>query len=341
MKDMGLEGAVTIAANTDSQALDSILADRKIQLGRELLRGLGAGGDPDLGLKAMTESREQVKETLFGADMVFLTAGMGGGTGTGGISIASDLVRELGSLCVAVVTKPFYFEGIHRMKKAEEGLRVLRDKVNTLLVISNDRLLEKVSRDTTIEQAFSMVNEVLHQAVRTIVDIIQRPGVINVDFADVKTVMKEGTQAIMGRGTAEGENRAEKAARAAIQSPLLDGADIQGARALLVNVVTDRSMTMSDFDRTISFLREEAKIEKVDPDVYAGFVIDPTMEGRYEVNVIATGIGAKKPDVTMAFKEGNVVQEDLWVPAFRRRNKDTPAYLRTEEERTKESGGTF
>ncbi len=316
-----IEGAYTIAANTDRQALDKALAHEKIQLGEKLTRGLGAGGNPEIGRKAMEESIEDFTRAVDESDMVFLTAGMGGGTGTGGIPIAAQVTRELGALTVAVVTKPFSFEGPKRMRKAEEGIRHLKNHVDTLLVISNDRLLQIADRSMPITSAFALVNDVLYRAVKSIIDIILKPGLVNVDFADVRSIMIAGGDAIMGTGEAEGDDRAKEAAKKAISSPLLDGATIQGARGILVNVVGGDDLTLHEVQEATQIIYEEASKGGYDPEVIMGMVIDKEMTGKIQVNLIATGIGIPKSKAVISRRtsKDEAGSEDLYEPAFKRK----------------------
>ncbi len=320
MMNKEIEGAYTIAANTDKQALDKALAHEKIQLGEKLTRGLGAGGNPEIGRKAMEESIDAFTRAVDESDMVFLTAGMGGGTGTGGIPIAAQATRRLGVLTVAVVTKPFTFEGPRRMRKAEEGIRQLKSHVDTLLVISNDRLLQMTDRSTPITSAFALVNDVLYRAVKSIIDIILKPGLVNVDFADVRSIMLAGGDAIMGTGEAEGDDRAKEAAKKAISSPLLDGATLQGARGILVNVVGGDDLSLHEVQEATQIIYDEAAKGGYDPEIIMGMVLDPSMTGKIQVNLIATGIGNPRSKVVVNRyehdKEGN---DDLQEPAFRRK----------------------
>jgi cell division protein FtsZ len=235
MVDAGLAGVEFIAVNTDAQALLMTDADVKIQIGAEATRGLGAGADPEIGLAAAQESRDELKEALKGADMVFITAGEGGGTGTGGAPIVAELGQEIGALTVGVVTSPFAFEGRKRAEQAERGIDQLRDRVDTLIVIENDRLLQVVERQTSVVDAFRMADDILRQGVQGITDLITEPGLVNLDFADVRTIMRDAGSALMGIGRASGENRAAEAARIAVSSPLLE-ASIEGATGILLNV---------------------------------------------------------------------------------------------------------
>ncbi|RKY95866.1 MAG: cell division protein FtsZ [Candidatus Hydrothermota bacterium] len=323
-----LKGALTIAANTDLQALNSSLAHVKIQLGAALTRGLGAGGDPEVGKKAMEESADEVRKALKGADMVFLTAGMGGGTGTGGIPIAAQISKDLGALTIAVVTKPFRFEGIPRIKKAEEGLRNLRDKVDTLLVIPNDRIIEISEKELPIKEAFAMADEVLYQAVKGIISIINQKGIINIDFADIRTIMQEGKgEAIMGTGMGSGEDRAKEAAREAIFSPLLDGVSIQGAKGIVTFITGGESLTLKEVEEAVSLILEEASKDSKEPDLVFGYAVDPSLGDKVQITVIATGISKQffnweeeSPEATQS--------EDISVPAYLRKQRDKPAFLR-------------
>ncbi len=316
-----IEGAYTIAANTDKQALEKAVAHAKIQLGAKLTRGLGAGGNPEIGRKAMEESIEEFSHAVEESDMVFLTAGMGGGTGTGGIPIAAHVTRELGALTVAVVTKPFSFEGPRRMAKAQEGIRQLKNHVDTLLVISNDRLLQIADRKMPVTAAFALVNDVLYRAVKSIIDIILRPGLVNVDFADVKSIMMAGGDAIMGTGEAEGDDRAKEAAKKAISSPLLDGASIQGARGILVNVVGGEDLSLHEVQEATQIIYDEAAKGGYDPEVIMGMVIEPEMSGKIQVNLIATGIGMGKSKVINTIKslKDENESEDIREPAYKRK----------------------
>ncbi len=326
MMQKEIEGAYTIAANTDRQALEKAIAHEKIQLGEKLTRGLGAGGNPEIGRKAMEESIEAFSHAVENSDMVFLTAGMGGGTGTGGIPIAAQVTRELEALTVAVVTKPFSFEGPRRMAKAEEGIRQLKSHVDTLLVISNDRLLQITDKKTSIMSAFALVNDVLYRAVKSIIDIILRPGLVNVDFADVRSIMLAGGDAIMGTGEASGDDRAKEAAKKAISSPLLDGASIQGARGILINVVGGEDLSLHEVQEATQIIYDEASKGGYDPEVIMGMVIDPEMEGKIQVNLIATGIGMSKSKVISTIKSsrGEGEAEDIREPAYKRKKgKDT------------------
>src|SRR5436305_7494297 len=286
MIDSQLRGIEFIAANTDLQALRKCRAPLKLQLGNLLTKGLGAGADPEVGRKSALEDTEKILEMLDGADMVFLTAGLGGGTGTGAAPIIASLAAEIGALVVAVVTKPFGFEGRRRLQLAERGVEELRGAVDTLITIPNERLLNFVERGTPLHEAFRIADDVLRQAVQGISDLITVPGEINVDFADVRTIMTGMGMALMGTGVAKGEHRALEAAQRAISSPLLEETSIQGAKGVLINISGGHDLTLHE-------VAEAARIiaDAVDPDanIISGMVIDPQMEEAMKVTVIATG----------------------------------------------------
>ncbi|GAB1265027.1 cell division protein FtsZ [Aurantivibrio infirmus] len=289
MIDNQVEGVEFICANTDAQALKDIDARTVLQLGSNMTKGLGAGANPEIGRQAAMEDRERIAEVLHGADMVFITAGMGGGTGTGGTPVIAEVARELGILTVAVVTKPFVFEGKKRLAIAEEGIRDLKDRVDSLITIPNEKLLSVLGKDMSLLDAFKAANNVLLGAVQGIADLIIRPGMINVDFADVRTVMSEMGMAMMGTGRAVGENRAREAAEAAIHSPLLEDIDLQGARGILVNITAGIDLTLGEFSEVGDTVEEFASS---DATVVVGTVIDPTMSDELRVTVVATGLGA-------------------------------------------------
>ncbi len=288
MIESGMEGVEFLAANTDSQALERSRANIKIQLGGTLTKGLGAGANPDVGKNAAIESKEQLIEALKGADMVFITAGMGGGTGTGAGPVVAEAARAAGALVVAVVTKPFSFEGGKKMRQADDGLKRLKDVVDTVITIPNQRLLTVANKNTSLKEAFRRADEVLFQAVKGISDVITVPGLVNVDFADVRTIMSEMGQALMGSGVAKGENRASEAARKAISSPLLEDVSIHGARGVLINITGSSDMTIHDVDEASSLIHEEAH---EDAHIIFGAVIDESMGDEVRVTVIATGFG--------------------------------------------------
>jgi cell division protein FtsZ len=277
-----------IAANTDFQVLERNLSPTKVQLGTNLTKGLGAGGNPEIGAKATHDDIDKVRESIQGSDMVFLTAGLGGGTGTGGAPIIAQVAKELGALTVAVVTKPFSFEGKVRQRKADEGLKALEEAVDTLIIIPNDRLIGLADRRATFLEMLKRADDVLFQAVKGISDLIVNPGLINVDFADVKTVMNEMGLALMGTGMGQGENRAAMAAQQAISSPLLEDISIHGARAALINLCAGPDLGMHEFEEASSVITKELH---EDAQIILGTTIDPNMEDELRVTVIATGIG--------------------------------------------------
>ncbi len=285
-----VEGVEFICANTDSQALRNVEARSVIQLGGAVTKGLGAGANPEIGRQAAMEDRERIAEAISGADMVFITAGMGGGTGTGGAPVVAEVAKELGILTVAVVTKPFPFEGKKRSVIAEQGLTQLAESVDSLITIPNEKLLSVLGKNSSLLDAFSAANDVLLGAVQGIADLIMRPGMINVDFADVRTVMSEMGQAMMGTGTASGDNRAREAAEAAIGSPLLEDVDLQGARGILVNVTAGLDLSLGEFTEVGEVIEEFASEHAT---VVVGTVIDPELSDELRVTVVATGLGCK------------------------------------------------
>lgn len=283
-----IDGVVFICANTDAQALKNSSAKIHIQLGDELTKGLGAGANPKIGREAAEEDRERIKEILSGADMVFITAGMGGGTGTGAAPVVAEIAKELGILTVAVVTKPFSFEGKQRALAAEEGIRNLAQHVDSLITIPNNKLLSVLGKNISLINAFKAANNVLLGAVKGISDLITRPGLINVDFADVRTVMSEMGMAMMGTGTATGEQRARQAAEAAIASPLLEDVNFTGAKGILVNITAGLDMSIGEFEEVGDVVKE---FISDDATVVVGTVIDPSMTDEMRVTVIVTGLG--------------------------------------------------
>src|SRR5215468_7573159 len=289
MVDAGLSGVEFIAVNTDAQALMMCDADVKIHIGSAATRGLGAGADPAVGQAAAQETRDELKEALKGADMIFITAGEGGGTGTGAAPILASLGRELGALTVGVVTKPFAFEGRKRAQQAEQGIEALRDHVDTLIVIENDRLLQVVERNTSVVDAFRMADDVLRQGVQGITDLITVPGLVNLDFADVRTIMREAGSALMGIGAARGENRATEAARSAVSSPLLESS-IEGATGILLNITGGPDIGLFEVNEAAEVVTSAA-----DPNanIIFGAVIDEAMGDEVRVTAIATGFGAR------------------------------------------------
>lgn len=283
-----IEGVEFICANTDAQALKDIDARTVLQLGHSMTKGLGAGANPEVGRQAAMEDRERITEVLRGADMVFIAAGMGGGTGTGAAPVVAEVARDLGILTVAVVTKPFPFEGRKRMLIAEEGIRELGARVDSLITIPNEKLLSVLGKSTSLLDAFKAANNVLLGAVQGIADLIIRPGMINVDFADVRTVMSEMGMAMMGTGRATGENRAREAAEAAIRSPLLEDVNLQGARGILVNITAGIDLSLGEYSEVGNTIEEFAS---PDATVVVGTVIDPELTNELRVTVVATGLG--------------------------------------------------
>jgi len=337
----GLPGVDFIATNTDAQALRANLAPIKMQLGEKLTRGLGAGGNPDVGRRAAQEDVERLKEYLEGADMIFITAGMGGGTGTGAAPILAQVAKELGALTVGVVTKPFAFEGKRRMKQADEGLRQLKGSVDTLIAIPNQRLLAVAGRNSSILETFRKADDVLLQAVRGISDLITVHGLINLDFADVRTIMSEMGMAMMGAAVAAGENRAVEAAQKAISSPLLEDVSIQGARGVLINITGGPDLSLHEVNEAATLIQEEADDEA---NIIFGAVIDESMGDEVRITVIATGFGEKaearplptpkagertaQPGVSADGRPvrrlGLLVDEELDVPTWQRRRQEPP-----------------
>lgn len=281
----GLQGVNFVTVNTDSQALQLSQADQKVQIGIKLTKGLGAGANPEIGAKAAEESREEIAKVLKGSDMVFVTAGMGGGTGTGGAPIVAEVAKEMGALTVGVVTRPFTFEGRKRAMQAEKGIAELKSKVDTLITIPNDRLLQVVDKHTTIHEAFRIADDVLRQGVQGISDLIAVPGLINLDFADVKTIMSNTGSALMGIGLATGENRAGDAARKAISSPLLE-TSIEGAKGVLLNITGGANLTLFEVNEAAGIISEAADPEA---NIIFGAVIDEDLKEEIRVTVIATG----------------------------------------------------
>jgi cell division protein FtsZ len=286
MIEEGLQGVEFIAANTDSQALSRNLAPLKLQLGARLTKGLGAGANPDIGRQAALEDRDMLREALAGADMVFITAGLGGGTGTGAGPVVAEVAKEVGALTVAVVTRPFSFEGQTRKRQADGGTKELRGLVDTIIVIPNEKLLLIAGMEMRCIDAFRKVDDVLFQAVRGISELVTRPGYINLDFADVKTVMSGMGVALMGTGAATGQNRAMAAAEKAISSPLLEDVSIRGARGVLINITAGTSLSLSEVNEAASLIREEASDEA---NIIFGTVIDESMGDELKVTVVATG----------------------------------------------------
>jgi cell division protein FtsZ len=344
MIEAGIEGIEFLVANTDLQALKRSRAPIKIQLGGKLTKGLGAGANPDVGRNAALEDTEKIIEALEGADMVFVTTGLGGGTGTGAAPIIASLATELNALTVAVVTKPFHFEGKRRMQQGDQGLRELRECVDTVITIPNERLLGNVTKDMSLTDAFKMADDVLRQAVQGISDLITVPGLINLDFADVKSIMAGMGMALMGAGRASGEDRALKATQEAISSPLLEEASINGAKGVLINITGGLDLTLFEVNEASSIIREAAD---EDANIIFGAVIDESMRDEMKITVIATGFDKESADAGLvpnpnvmpaaqprymprtdelpqsrSRAAGDVRVEDLDVPAFIRKKAD-------------------
>lgn len=288
MLNHAVAGVEFIVANTDSQAMRAIPADRTLQLGGDITKGLGAGANPDVGRNAAIEDRDAIVDVLTGTDMVFITAGMGGGTGTGAAPVVAEIARDLGILTVAIVTRPFGFEGRRRAHVADQGITALEKHVDSLIVVPNEKLLPVLGKNSSLMAAFGEANNVLHGAVRGIADLIIRPGMINVDFADVRTVMSEMGKAMMGTGAATGEDRAVTAAEVAIRSPLLEDVDLSGARGILVNITSGPDFTLGEFDQVGKVVEQ---ISDENANVVIGTVIDPEMSDQICVTVVATGLG--------------------------------------------------
>ncbi len=300
MVRVGLDGVEFIVANTDRQALEYNAAPVKLQIGGKLTKGLGAGADPNVGRSAALEDTEKIIQALDGADMIFITTGLGGGTGTGAAPVIASLASELGALTVAVVTKPFKFEGKKRLLQAERGLEALRDCVDTIITIPNERLLTIIDRATPLTDAFATADDVLRQAIQGISDLILVPGLINLDFADVKTIMAGMGLAMMGTGIAEGQDRAVEAARRAISSPLLEGASVNGARGVIINITGGADLSLVEVSDASTIVQEAAD---EDANIIFGAVVDPALKGKVKITVIATGFGpaaAARPQMSGA-----------------------------------------
>jgi len=300
-----MHGVEFIAVNTDLQVLESSLAPVKVQVGRQLTKGLGAGSNPEIGRQAALEDRAVLMEALDGCDMVFITAGMGGGTGTGAAPVIASIAKEIGALTVAIITKPFFYEGKRRKENAEEGIRDLSNCVDTMIVIPNDKISLVVEKGTPMLKAFSIANDVLRQAVQGISDIILVPGIINVDFADVKTIMESMGRAVMGAGTAKGEGSAFEAAKKAISNPLLEYSSIEGAKGVLINITGGLELSIDDIQAAASYIHDNAH---EDSAVIFGAVIDPDMTDEVRVTVIATGFDERREKVELP-------QIKKWAPA--------------------------
>ncbi|MBO6178358.1 MAG: cell division protein FtsZ [Selenomonadaceae bacterium] len=310
MIELGLDGVDFIAVNTDAQALRHSNAMKRMQIGEKLTRGLGAGAKPEIGEKAAEESRDDILEALRGSDMVFVTAGMGGGTGTGAAPVVAECAREVGALIVGVVTKPFLFEGPSRKKKADMGIENLQQHVDTIITIPNDRLLQVVDRNTPMTQAFSIANDVLYQGVKGISDLIMKPGLVNLDFADVKTIMSNSGSALMGIGEAVGENAAVEAAKKAVESPLLE-IDIQGAQGILLNITgAPESLSMMEVNEAFVTIQEAAH---PDVNLIFGAALDESMGDKISVTVIATGFSPSKQNQVPGVSEPLTIAKPSFV----------------------------
>ncbi|WP_069650168.1 cell division protein FtsZ [Caloranaerobacter ferrireducens] len=329
MIESQVKGVEFIAINTDKQALHTSKAEIKIQIGEKLTKGLGAGANPEIGKKAAEESRNEILEAIKGADMVFITAGMGGGTGTGAAPIVAEIAKELGILTVGVVTKPFMFEGRRRMLHAEKGVEELKSRVDTLVTIPNDRLLQVVEKKTSIMDAFRIADDVLRQGIQGISDLIAVPGLVNLDFADVKTIMLEQGLAHMGIGRASGENRAIEAAKQAIQSPLLE-TSIEGAKGVLLNITGGSNLGLFEVNEAADLIKQA-----VDPDanIIFGAVVDESLKDDIKITVIATGFDHAKKEsqaktINKKFEDKNNVKTNSEVKQFDTDDLDIPTFLR-------------
>ena len=336
MLELGIKSVDFIAVNTDRQALQKSKASTKIQIGEKITRGLGAGANPDIGAQSAEESKTELSEVLRGADMVFVTCGMGGGTGTGAAPVVAGLAKEMGILTIGVVTKPFTFEGKKRLAQAERGIESLKSKVDTLIVIPNDKLLQIIDRKTSMSEAFMMADDVLRQGVQGISDLITVTGTVNLDFADVKTIMLNTGMAHMGTGSASGENKAEDAAKQAIQSPLLE-TSIEGARGVIINITGGEDLGLQEVNTAAELIQRS-----VDPEanIIFGTVIDPNMNDEIKITVIATGFEQdndkniprvdsivnktweKKINSIPSNQDLSSTQNDLDIPSFLRKNKN-------------------
>ena len=341
MLNSDVEGVEFICANTDAQALKDLDARQIIQLGGNITKGLGAGANPEIGRQSALEDRDRIAEALSGSDMVFITAGMGGGTGTGAAPIVAEVARELGILTVAVVTKPFQFEGGKRMSVAETGLQELEENVDSLITIPNEKLLAVMGKKTSLLDAFASANDVLLGAVQGIADLITRNGMINVDFADVKTVMSEMGNAMMGTGHATGENRAREAAEAAVRSPLLEDINLQGAKGILVNITAGIDLNLGEFSEVGDIVREFASDSAT---VVVGTVIDQEMTDELKVTVVATGLGGERDKPTKVVDnsrtlDGTTDYNQLDRPAVLRRRASAQGNVALDQSKDNEEQG--
>lgn len=342
MLESGIEGVEFIAINTDLQALERSHATNRIQIGPTLTKGLGSGGDPEKGRAAAEESKNEVRKALDGADMVFIAAGLGGGTGTGGAPLVAEVARELGALSVAVVTKPFRFEGVRRVKLAEQGLENLMGHVDTVIAIPNDRIKEVVEMKATMAEAFRKVNEVLHHGVQGLVEIITKAGNINVDFEDVRTIMQNAGPALMGIGYGVGQDRAIQAAESAVRNKLVD-VDIKGAKGVLVNIACSDDMTISEFNEAMTFI--QSLCDQNDANIITGYVIDPSLQGELRITLLATGfdptshqqrlvvdtaLGDRSEDTSVKVQDRAVtaVRDHATTPVVDATDYEVPAFIR-------------
>jgi len=319
----GLQGVDFVTVNTDSQALQHSDAGQKVQIGMKITKGLGAGANPEIGAKAAEESREELARVLEGADMVFVTAGMGGGTGTGGAPIVAEVAKAMGALTIGVVTRPFTFEGRKRAMQAEKGIAELKSKIDTVITIPNDRLLQVVGKDTTIHEAFRIADDVLRQGVQGISDLIALPGLINLDFADVKTIMTNAGSALMGIGQATGKNRAAEAACNAISSPLLE-TSIEGAKGVLLNITGGINLTLFEVNEAAGIV---ARAADPDANIIFGAVIDETLKEEIKVTVIATGFDQHSAG-SGGEPETGKLQDNIIKPISKEGDVDIPEFLK-------------
>jgi cell division protein FtsZ len=313
MISAGLQGVEFIAINTDAQVLELSCAHKKIQVGTRMTKGLGSGGNPEVGRKAIEEDGDLIQDILEGSDMVFVTAGMGGGTGTGASPTIARMAREQGALTVGIVTRPFSFEGKRRERQALDGIEELKNEVDTLIIIQNDKLLSLVPQDTPLKEAFSKADEILHHATKGISDLIMIPGLINLDFADVRTIMSGMGEALMSTGVASGEGRATQAARMALCSPLLEDVSIRGARGVLVNITGDEQMSLHEVSEATSIISEEAG---EDANVIFGAVVSDSSRDNIHVTVIATGFDGREREILPAFTTKTKETEIFEIPRF-------------------------
>ncbi len=329
MVDAGLAGVDFISINTDSQSLEQNKAQTRIQIGKQLTQGLGAGANPEVGRKAMDEDREEIKKVLSGADMVFVTAGMGGGTGTGAAPVVAEIAKELGALTVGIVSKPFNFEGLKRLQRAEAGIDEMRKTVDTLIVIPNQRLFAVVDKSTPLLDAFKVADDVLLHATKGISDLITVPGLINLDFADVRTIMSEMGDALMGTGYAKSDGKAVQAAQQAISSPLLEGVSIRGARGVLVNITGGTDMSLYEVSEATTIIYEEAG---EDANVIFGAVIDQNLTDEVFITVIATGFNVEDRKVVQPPKDDAAAPSPKLL--------DLPTFMREKKKKTDEATGS-